>query len=60
MYKIEIKTNPKLQGSSYFTYSYDGLGFVRVNECPAGIENWPRMVRAPAWVRHRIKTTVKI
>ena len=31
------------------------VGYVRVNEYPAGLENWPRRIRSPAVARNRRK-----
>ena len=31
-----------------------------VYECPTGLENWPRRVKAPAVARNREEATVKI
>ena len=38
--------------------SYYRLGLLRVNDCPAWLENRPRRVRA--WARNRRKATLKI
>ena len=49
-----------------FTYTDDGLiyvrlGYVRVKECLAELENWHRRVRAPCrWYRNWRKANVKI
>ena len=39
---------------------YLRLGKLWVNDCPAGLENGPHRLRAPAGARNRRKTTVKI
>ena len=46
--------------SYFFTVAFDGLfkvrlGWVRVNDCPEGLENWPRRFRPPVEVRNRRK-----
>ena len=39
---------------------YLRLGSIRVNDCPAGLENLPRKVRALAGASNKRKASVKI
>ena len=38
---------------------YVRLGYIGLGDCPRGLYNWPRRVRAPAVARDRRKATVK-
>ncbi len=51
--KLLTKIGPCLFGGvkvffDIFTVDFDGLFQVRVNDCTAGLDNWPYKVRAPS------------